>query len=42
MTDRSVRKLVNIFDIDENVLQEDLAEVLRKLYEGRISENALS
>ena len=40
MTDRSVRKLVKIFDIDEYVLQEDLAEVLRKLYEGGKSENA--
>ena len=40
MTDRSVRKLVKIFDIDEYVLQEDLAEVLRKLYEGRKFENA--
>ena len=30
-TDRSVRKLVKIFDIDEYVLQDDLTELLRRL-----------
>ena len=40
LIDRSVRKLVRIFNIDEYVLQEDLAEVLRKFYEGGKSENA--
>ena len=31
LTDRSVRKLIRIYDIDEYVLQNDLSEFLRRL-----------
>ena len=31
LTDRSIRTLVKIFDIDEYILQDDLAELLRRL-----------
>ena len=30
-TDRSVRKLIKIFEIDEYVLQDDLTELLKRL-----------
>ena len=36
MTDRSIRTLVKIFDIDEYILQDDLAELLRRL-DGRVA-----
>ena len=35
LTDRSVRKLVKIFDIEEYVLQDDLTELMRRLDEDK-------
>ena len=44
-TDRSVRKLVKIYDIDEFVLQDDLSEVLKRINvpcEGIVGDQATS
>ena len=34
-TDRAVRQLVKIYDIEEHVLQDDMKELLRRLEDGR-------
>ena len=41
LTDRSVRKLVKIYDIDEYVLQDDVAELIRRLDASDIASNIL-
>ena len=37
-TDRAVRQLVKIFDVEEYVLQEDLTELLRRLDANKMDE----